>query len=82
MGKKLMSVEVKGKHSRWGFEFYGDPAYLEEWRADGLEVYEIVNTIPVWVVRWGLTLPWCFMQDLFNFKFGELRYYFRAPKKD
>lgn len=68
MGKKLMSVEVRGNDRQWGFQFYGDPKYLNEWRADGLEIYEIENTIPTWVVDLGMTRAWCFCQDIFNFK--------------
>ena len=67
--KKLMSVEVTGASKTWSFLFYGDPKYLEEWRNDGLEVDEIINTIPEWVMDLGLTRPWIFLQDIFNFKF-------------
>ena len=68
MSKKLLSIEVRGKHHNWSFNFYADPKYIEEWRADGLEIGEICNTIPTWVVDIGLVRPWCFMQDVFNFK--------------
>ena len=67
--KKLLSVEVKGAEKNWSFDFHGDPKHLEEWREDGLEINEIVNTIPMWVVDMGLMAPWIFFQDLFNFKF-------------
>lgn len=66
---KLMSVEVQGKKHKWSFEFYGDPKYLDEWREDGLEINEIVNTIPVSVVNAGLAGIWIKAQDIFNFKF-------------
>ncbi len=65
---KLMSVEVRGREKKWCFSFYGDPAYLEVWRSDGLEVHVIENTIPAWVASLGMARAWCFMQDLFNFK--------------
>lgn len=65
--KKLLSVEVKGQEKSWSFEFYGDPKYLDEWRQDGLEINEIVNTIPLWAIDLGLTKIWIFFQDLFNF---------------
>ena len=64
---KLLSVEIKGKEKDWSFNFYGDPKYLDEWREDGLEINEICNTIPLWVHSMGLTRPWIFLQDLFNF---------------
>lgn len=68
MSKKLMFVEVQGRDHTWNFEFYGDPQYLKEWQADGLKVEIVDNTIPMWVVDYGLTKPWVFLQDIFNFK--------------
>lgn len=67
--KQLLSIEVRGHEHEWSFNFYGDPKHLDEWRDDGLEVVEIVNTIPSWAVDLGLTKIWFFIQDLFNFKF-------------
>lgn len=68
MGKKLLSVTVKGKHKTWSFDFYGDPQYIQEWLDDGLDIVVICNTVPVWVAKLGLVREWCFIQDLFNFK--------------
>ena len=68
MSQKLMSVTVRGNHLSWSFSFYGDPAHIKGWRADGLEVFEIENTIPVGVAGLGLTRAWCFVQDLIHFK--------------
>lgn len=70
MANKQLSIEVRGKEKSWSFTFLGDPKYLDEWRADGLEVFELVNTIPAWVADqglWAIKL-WCFLQDVFNFK--------------
>ena len=69
MAKKLMSLEVRGKDNYWSFNFYGNPKHLDHWRDDGLEINEIMNTIPEWVVDIGLIRPWMFFQDLFGFKF-------------
>ena len=66
MTRKLMSVTVKGDHKTWGFNFYGDPKHLPDWRADGVEVYEIENVIPWWAARFPRA--WCFAQDVFNFR--------------
>ena len=68
MAKKLLSVTVKGNEKTWAFNFYGDPKLLDEWREDGLEVIEILNVIPVWVVDAGLLRPWVFFQDALNFR--------------
>lgn len=68
MASKLLCIHIRGRHKSWGFNFYGDPKYLDEWREDGLEVTEIVNTVPAWVVDIGMVRPWIFMQDILNFK--------------
>lgn len=68
MAKKLYSLTVRGKTHTWSFHTYIDPRYVEEWRADGIEIDEIVNTIPEWVVDIGLTRAWCFVQDVFHFR--------------
>lgn len=61
--KQTLSITVHGKRHKWCFNFTGDPKDLEEWRADGLEVYEVFNTIPAWAVRIGLMRPWVAVQD-------------------
>lgn len=66
--KKKLSIEVKGNCKTWSFSFYGDTKYLDEWREDGLKIDEVVNTIPVWAVKLGLTRIWFLIQDIFNFK--------------
>lgn len=68
MTKRLLGLEVRGYTKKWGFTFYGDPKYIPEWRADGIEISEIENIIPEWVVSFGLTRVWCFFQDVWNFK--------------
>lgn len=69
MAKKLLSITVKGKNKDWSFNFYGEEKYLNEWRADGLEIDEVENIIPAWVIDIGMLKPWCFFQDIFNLKF-------------
>ena len=68
MTNKVLSITVKGKNKTWGFNFYGDPKYLADWRADGLQVDEVVGSIPVWAVELGLTKLWFRLQDIFNFR--------------
>lgn len=67
MAEKLLSIHVRGKQSLWSFEFRGDPKYIPEWRADGLDVYEVENIIPFWLPP-ILVRPFVIAQDLFNFK--------------
>ncbi len=42
------------------------PEPVEDWRAEGLEVDEPINTIPVRIHGLGLTRPWCAAQDFWN----------------
>mgnify|MGYP000973491095 CR=1 FL=1 len=67
---KLMTVTIHGCNRTWAFPFYGDPQHIPDWRADGLEIHEVLNIVPLWVQRLGLVRPWCAVQDLFNFNFG------------
>lgn len=67
--KRQYLIEVKGKEKHWSFNFYADDKYVEEWRKDGLEVNELINSIPLWAHRLGLTKVWFLVQDVFNFRF-------------
>ncbi len=66
--KTLLIIAVQGKEHLWQFPTYGDPKYLDEWRADGLDVHVVEYTIPAWVAVLGMARPWCFVQDIFNFR--------------
>lgn len=67
MANKMLSITVQGKRCKWTFEFMGDPKYLDEWRADGLDIDEVCNIIPEWMPG-SLIKPFYYLQDLFNFK--------------
>jgi hypothetical protein len=62
--KKLMSITVCGKTKTWSFNFYGDKKDIKEWREDGLEIDEICSIIPEWVVNFGLTKVWRWLQKI------------------
>jgi hypothetical protein len=64
--KRLYSVTVRGREKTWGLPIKALPEHVEDWRADGLEVDELINTIPVWIHGLGLTRPWCAAQDFWN----------------
>lgn len=68
MSKKLLTLSVQGATKTYSLTVIADPQYLDEWQQDGLEIYELVNTIPVWVADLGLVRPYCFVQDILNFK--------------
>ncbi|HMX28714.1 MAG TPA: hypothetical protein PKC13_24220 [Blastocatellia bacterium] len=63
--RKRYSITVRGQFYTWSFAVDAEPAHVEDWRADGLEVNELLNVIPEWAVSLGLTRIWCFAQDLF-----------------
>jgi hypothetical protein len=44
---KPLTITIQGKHKLWSFTFEGDPAYLEEWRRDGLEIDEVISSVEV-----------------------------------
>lgn len=68
MRKEMMIVTIRGKAHSWSFPTYGDPRHIPEWREDGLEVFVVENTVPSWVAVLGMARPWCFVQDIFNFR--------------
>ena len=69
MFKKLHTVTVYDKQGMpFSFHTYVETKYVAEWQQRGIEIYPLENVIPVWVVSLGLTKPWCFVQDVFNFK--------------
>lgn len=57
MNDKQMMIEVRGKNK-----------HLDEWRSDGLEVNVVEYAFPYAVAQLGLTRPWMFLQDIFNFR--------------
>ena len=63
--KRKYLLEIRGQRHEWMFKIEGTPEALEDWRADGLTVHELENTIPEWAVNLGLLRPWVFIQDLF-----------------
>ena len=73
MSRCAMAVRVSGREKDWSFPFVGDTQNLEMWRADGLDVVEVVNTIPEPGVRVGLLRPWVFLQDLWNVLRGRAK---------
>jgi hypothetical protein len=66
--KKLYSITIRGNEHTWSFDVMVDPRFVEEWRADGIEIDEICNVIPEWIADLGITRLWCFVQDLFHFR--------------
>lgn len=57
---------VRGKQHEWGVEI--PESAVEDMRADGFEVLEIVNSIPAWVADLGYVPArlWCLGQDIWD----------------
>lgn len=53
--KRPMILFVRDREGfEWSFPFRGDHLHIEEWRAAGLQVYEVAATVPAWAARLGL----------------------------
>lgn len=64
-----MEIEIKGQSgSSYGFKFYGDKKYLQEWSDEGFIIMVIDNIVPSWINDLRLIKPYCFLQDCFHFK--------------
>jgi hypothetical protein len=61
--QNLYEITIKGKWHKWSFTFWAKDNMVD-WEKDGLEVRQVFNTIPVWVVKMGLTNVWCRLQDI------------------
>lgn len=60
--QKIYELTVHGKTKTYGFSIIIDPVYLEEYREQGLELDEILYTIPEWIVDFKLTRLWVWLQ--------------------
>ena len=59
-----LTLFIKGRDKTWSFRVQGTPEHLADWRADGLEVDELINTVPAWAPF----RLWCWAQDVFRFR--------------
>lgn len=62
--KRLYSLTVHGTHKTWSHLVWANPEHVTDWREDGIEVDEVIATIPEAVHRMGLTKPWVFLQKI------------------
>jgi hypothetical protein len=61
-------LSIRGKQSEWGITTPLPMSAIEAMREDGIEVGILENSVPFWMNEAGLTRPWCFFQDIWNFK--------------
>lgn len=57
-------VVMRGERHEW-IMVIGE-AQAKGMMEDGIPVFEIANTVPVWAANLGLTRLWCRLEDLWN----------------
>lgn len=62
---------VRGKQHEWRVTVSENA--VEDMRADGIEVFEAVNTIPEWAADAGLAWAWVIAQDVWDLPSRLLR---------
>ncbi len=63
--KKPYILNVRGDIREWDFDIMADPKYVEEWRADGLNIFgPVTNSVPQIIVDMGLMKLWFRLQDM------------------
>lgn len=55
---------VKGRQHEWGILVPENA--VDDMRADGFDVVEVIYVIPDWAVDLGLSGVWCFAQRVWN----------------
>lgn len=65
---KNVSLVVRGKQHEWAVDCVMKQNQIDAMREDGLDIDEPLYRIPLWVAELGFARPWCFCQDVFNFR--------------
>ena len=60
--KRTYALTVKGNHKTWGLTVEMSPEQAEAWQADGVDLCEVVCTVPEWVNDLHLTKAWAWLQ--------------------
>lgn len=63
--KQRYSLTVSGSKHTWVFPISAPPEHVADWRADGFDVTEVVNTIPAHMPYWLMRL-WAKAQDIWR----------------
>lgn len=65
----MYSITVTGKSGKqYSFNFEASAEHVDQWHKEGFQIDEIVNVIPEWLPS-PLVRVWCFLQDIYNFRF-------------
>lgn len=61
-------LHIRGKKNEWGVAADMNQSQIDAMREDGIEIGVLENSMPAWIADAGLARPWCFFQDIWNFK--------------
>lgn len=68
MLKRRVTLSVRGKAHEWAIDCDMKQDQIDAMTADGIEVGIVHHSVPMWAVDLGLLRPWCFVQNVFNFR--------------
>ena len=66
--KQRVELVMRGKSSEWAVSCDMSRGQIDAMVADGIEIGIVHHSVPMWAVDVGLLRPWCFVQDVFNFR--------------
>ena len=66
--KQRVELVMRGNSSEWAVSCDMSSAQIDAMVADGIEIGIVHHSVPMWAVDIGLLRPWCFVQDVFNFR--------------
>jgi len=59
-------IEHRGRTHTWALLIHRTEEAAADMRADGIELHEVANTVPLWAANLGLARLWCFTQDVWT----------------
>jgi hypothetical protein len=62
------TISVRGREHEWSVTWDAPQGQIDAMRDDGIDVGLVMHTVPEWAVSVGLLRPWCFVQDVWNFR--------------
>lgn len=66
--KQRVELAVRGRTSEWAVHCDMSREQIDAMVADGIDVGILHHSVPMWAVDMGLLRPWCFVQDVWNFR--------------
>ncbi len=66
--KRRTTLTIRGECHEWCVNSDMSQGQIDAMRKDGVEVGIVYHSVPGWIVACGLMRPWCFFEDVFNFR--------------